>query len=289
MAKEPQRHHFIPQMILRHFADGDENIWFWRRDFKAYDPIKTAPKNIFVKKDLYTLTHPDGTKDVALEKFFSSLEGVGAPFIDNLARLVRAGKTPDLDLGAWNFWHHFFYYHLKRAPGAIAAYGKEMGLQARLDKTVARIRDLRARDGGNPDEPGLAEQVRQNAIVVAQRAPPSQAVLDAFNVLGLAIYRITDPSKSFIIGDVPGALARFPLADGTMSRPTLFLPITWDLALGQTTNPRRVEVIEVDREQARRMNVATTARSSVIAGRSDVLLRSLAAGVAYAGVKVGFD
>ncbi|PNU03246.1 DUF4238 domain-containing protein [Novosphingobium guangzhouense] len=287
MAKEPKRHHFIPQMILRHFADADESLWFWRREMEATPPITISTKNLFVQKDLYTFVHADGTKDVALEKFFSKLEGVGGPFITRLAAIVRDGKTPDLDAGAWSFWDQFFYYQLKRAPGAIAAYTEQMGFAAKVDTAVAQIRDIYVEDGSDPNEPGLAERVRKNAIVLAQRAAPSPDVLAAFKALGLAIYRITDPTKSFIIGDVPGAMARFRHPDNSLSRPTLFLPITWDIALGQTVKPKGVEVIRVDREQIRRMNVATAARSQVIAGKSGTLLRSLATGVAYAGVKLG--
>lgn len=281
----PKRHHFIPQMILRHFADNDGQLWFWRRDFLEGQVKKASTRNLFVEGDLYTIVHADGTKDVSLEEFFAGLEGTGAQFINDLADIVRSNSTPSLDKGAWDFWHQFFYYHLKRTPGAIMAFAELLGFQGAVDEAVTRIKEIRVEEGGSSDETGLAQRIFKNAVIIAQLAGPSLEVLAAFQKLGLAIYWIGDPKKSFVIGDVPGALAPFRMPDNSMSRPTLFLPLTWDIALGQTTTPKNVEIVTVDREQVRRMNVATTARSTVIAGRSDALLQSLSRGVAYLGVE----
>lgn len=278
----PKRHHFIPQMMLRHFADDDGKLWFWRRDFPIGEVKKAQTQNLFVEKDLYTFIASTGIKDVALETFFARLEGAGAKFINDLASIVRDNAVPSLDQSAWDFWHQFFYYHLKRTPGAIAAFAENLGFQGKVDEAVAKIRQIRIEEGRDPDEAGLAERIFKNAVVVAQKAAPSQEVLKAFNDMGLAIYRIADPKKSFVIGDVPGVTARFRLSDNRMSPPTLFLPLTWDIALGQTTNPKTVDLVRVECEQIRRMNIATTARSTLIAGRSDALLRSLSRDVIYA-------
>jgi len=75
------------------------------------------------------------------------------------------------------------------------------------------------------------------------------------------------------------------MPDGQWSHPTLFLPLTWDIAVGQLRNAKKAEIVLVDRDQVRRMNQATTARSSVIAGRSDALISSLSRSVIYRGVE----
>lgn len=282
---KPKRHHFIPQMMLRHFADNDGQLWFWRRDFAKCDVRKTNTQNLFVEKDLYTLTAADGTKDVALETFFSNLEGAGATFINQLADIIRSGEIPKLDDSAWLFWGQFFYYHLKRTPGAIAFFAKQMNLDEMIDHTYEKIKAIRAETGGNAGEAGLRDTIRQNAIVTAQRAAPSKEVLALFETLGLAIYKVAEPAKSFIVGDVPGATSKFRMPNGEWSHPTLFLPLTWDIAVGQLQGGRKVETINVDRDQVRRMNIATAARSLVIAGRSSALINSLGADVLYRGVE----
>lgn len=280
-----KRHHFIPQMMLRHFADNDGQLWFWRRDFADGNVRKTTTQNLFVEKDLYTFITADGTKDDRLETFFSHLEGAGAKFINQLADIIRRGEIPKLDDSAWEFWGQFFHYHLKRTPGAIAFFAKQMNFDEIIDRTYQKIKAVRAEHGGDATEHGLRDKILQNAIVTAQLAPPSEEVLARFATLGLAIYKVSDPAKSFIVGDVPGAMAKFRTPKGSWSRPTLFLPLTWDIAVGQLTGGRKVEIIDVDRDQVRRMNLATTARSCVIAGRSRDLINSLSVDAPYRGVE----
>jgi len=107
-----------------------------------------------------------------------------------------------------------------RSPAAIAFFTNEMNLDARIQATFENVRTIRAETGGDPDEVGLKERIRQNAIVTAQRAPPSPEVLAAFEKLGLAIYRISDTSKSFIVSDAPGATVKSgcPMANGRIRR-----------------------------------------------------------------------
>jgi hypothetical protein len=281
----PKRHHFIPQMILRHFADNDGQLWFWRRDFAKGGARKTSTQHLFVEKDLYTFTAADGSKDVALETFFSQLEGAGANFISQLADIIRNGETPKLDDSAWAFWGQFFYYHLKRTPGAIRFFAEQMNFDVLIDNTYQKIKAVPAETGGDAEEQGLRDKIQQNAIVMAQRAPPSKEVLALFETLGLAIYKVTDPAKSFVVGDIPGATAKFRSPNGQWSHPTLFLPLTWDIAVGQLSGGRKVEIVEVDRDQARLMNIATTSRSCVIAGRSSALINSLSKDAPYLGVE----
>lgn len=281
MVMAPKRHHFIPQMMLRHFADDDGQLWFWRRDFEKGDVRKTTTKNLFVEKDLYTRFLPNGAKDVALEEFFARMEAHGAEFIAQIADATRKNQRPKLDADAWEFWDLFFYYHMKRAPGAIDAIAAKTGFQDRIRAAADEIRAIRAERGDHEDEPGLEDWIANNARVLAQAAKPGPALQAQLKKMGLAIYRIIHPDKSFVIGDVPGATAKF-WVESEWSRPTLFFPLTSDIAVGQSTNLRQVDIVDIDRDQARRMNVATTAGSTTIAGRSKALVASLSADVPYA-------
>lgn len=271
--------------MLRHFADHDGQLWFWRREFHKDDVRKAKTQNLFVEKDLYTFTAADGTKEVELENFFSSLEEAGAKIIRELAEIVRSNEIPKLDDSAWQFWEQFFYYHLKRTPGAIAYFAEQMNLDEMIDDTLQKVKAVRVETGGDADELGLRDKILHNAIVTAQGAPPSKDVLSAFEAIGLAIYKVSDPAKSFIVGDVPGAMAKFRLQSGQWSNPTLFLPLTWDIAVGQLQGGKKVEIVNVDGIQTRHMNIATAARSTVIAGRSRALIGSLGAAAPYRGVE----
>lgn len=270
-------------MMLRHFADADGQLWFWRRDFPEGDVRKTTTQNLFVEKDLYTHFGADGSKDVALELFFADLEGAGASFIQQLSAIVRGDDVPQIDDAGWYFWDHFFYYLQKRTPGAIAAIAERMGFAKRIQETADRIRAVRAERGEATDQDDLEEWVGKNAIVVAQAQRPGSDLLKMLSTLGLAIYRAIDPRTSFVVTDVPGATTKFRVA-GDWSNPTMFVPLTHDIAVGHLTGGRNVEVIGVDRDQVRRMNAASAARSTIIAGRSEALVASLSRHVPFEGV-----
>lgn len=272
--------------MLRHFADDQGRLWFWRRDFAAGAARTTTTANLFVEKDLYTFIRSDGSKDVALEEFFAQLEGVGSTFINALAKIVRAGDVPELSDSAWDFWNRFFFYYLKRAPGAIAAYGEAMNFAPVLDEAVGSVRKELREAGGDADDPGLAHLLKRNAHVIAQSIGPSPELLAQLDTMGLIVHRIEKSNKSFIIGDVPGAEARFRMADGSKSLPMLFLPLTWDIAVGLLGGGRRVEVHSVDRDQVRAMNVATAGIATTIAGRSEELVNSLSIDVPYRGLVI---
>jgi hypothetical protein len=283
MATPPKRHHFIPQMMLRHFADDDGQLWFWRRAFEKADVRKAGTQNLFVEKDLYAQLLPDGAKDVALEEFFARMEAHGARFIAQIADAIRNNKRPKLDTGAWEFWDLFFYYHMKRAPGVIDALAAKIGFDERIKTAADEIRAIRAERGDQQDEPGLEDWVAKNARVIAQAAKPGPELQAQLKKMGLAIYYITDPAKSFVIGDAAGATAKFRV-ENEWSRPTMFLPLTSNIAVGQLARLRQVDAVAVDRDQVRRMNIATAARSTTIAGRSDALIASLSRDVPYVGV-----
>src|SRR3546814_10020451 len=89
------------------------------------------------------------------------MEGDGAVFINSLAWIVRAGEVPVLTDTAWDFWNRFYFYYLKRTPGAIAAYREAMNFGPTLDAAVAKVkRELREAGGGEsgPDLDGRSEE-----------------------------------------------------------------------------------------------------------------------------------
>ena len=69
--KLSRRHHYLPQMYLRGFADDDELLWVFDRKNNTYihqGILKTA-----VKKDFYTVVGPDGQKTDAVEQMLANI------------------------------------------------------------------------------------------------------------------------------------------------------------------------------------------------------------------------
>lgn len=287
--ERPRRHHYIPKMILRNFANEEDGLFFWRRAFGPGEIKSTWPDNLFVEGDLYTLFDSAGAKDTSLESAFAKLEDVGADFLRQLLEIVRNGRVPKPDAGAWEFWRQFFYYQMKRAPAYMRDIASKTGHMDNVTRSIVEAKE----SGLYPPEsiPDLddAEDMKRlyrNSLVHAQALKPSDMVANVLRSRGMVIY-VTPPGKQLVIGELPNARARIGTAVGGES--VLFMPVASDVALGLLDRPDKVEVVHLTRDETRAMNVATTEQSVLIAGANMALLASLSRAVPFTGVKLMRD
>ncbi len=94
---EYKKQHFVPQSYLSAWVDPNKpdhhSPYVWLFDIRSMKFSRRSPKNIFYETDLYTITDPDGERDLRLEKALSQLEG-------KFAALVRDKITQKLLLSA---------------------------------------------------------------------------------------------------------------------------------------------------------------------------------------------
>jgi hypothetical protein len=83
--KQSQRHHYLPQMYLRGFADEDDLVWVFDRQNKTY--LHQGVINTAVKKDFYTVKGPDGQKTDAVETMMANM--VESPMKSIIERLDK--------------------------------------------------------------------------------------------------------------------------------------------------------------------------------------------------------
>src|SRR3546814_18914332 len=131
------------------------------------------------------------------------MEGDGAVFINSLAWIVRAGEVPVLTDTAWDFWNRFYFYYLKRTPGAIAAYREAMNFGPTLDAAVAKVKRELREAGGGESGPDLDGIMLRNAEVIAPSVPPSPELPAQMKRMGLFVFRIQAKQQLIIIGHVP--------------------------------------------------------------------------------------
>lgn len=286
----PKRHHYIPQMILRNFANADGGLFFWRRTFPPGEIKTTWTDNLFVESDLYTLFDSAGAPDTSLESGFSKLESTGADFLRQLLVIVRAGGVPKPDAGAWHFWRQFLYYQMKRAPAYMRSIAAKTGHMDNVARSIVEAKE----SGLYPPEtiPDLdnAEDMNRlynNSLVHAQALRPSDLVMNALRRRGMTVF-VAPPGKQLVIGEIPNAQARIGTAVGGDGR-VMFMPVAADVAIGLLDRPNEVEVVHLTREETRAMNVATTEQATLIAGANATLLASLSRAVPYTGPKLMSD
>lgn len=81
--KLSRRHHYLPQMYLRGFADEADLVWVFDRHTKTY--LHQGIINTAVKRDFYTVLGPDGQKTDAVETLMANMvEGPMKRIIEKL-------------------------------------------------------------------------------------------------------------------------------------------------------------------------------------------------------------
>ncbi len=219
----------------------------------------------------------------AVEEWFSGHEAQAKAVADKIITAARNNAPPRLTLEEISILHHLHYRTWVRTPDNAAEkdehmepfdndaflewYGKERNLAAH-EMAIARefLHD-----------PRHEKVSKHNSHVMAVAGPPTPCVIEDLEAHGIRIARISKPNKSFVIGSYALALARYRGASH------VWLPISYDVAVepyGPTGTETLVELTRGD--DIRAINEASFRQSSIVAARSERLLRSLANGPGYA-------
>jgi hypothetical protein len=262
----PHRHHYVPQMVQRNFANENGGLFFWRRGMPVGRVRVSKPSNLFLEDNLYTLVDEDGVRDHSIEYWFGRLERTVAPFIQEFLVKVRAGVTPVMHRTHLDLWHTYVYHAQKRTvawhqrfltPEDLLVVVKEIASEQQWYEHVRRWEEDR--------EDALREM--NNARIAAQITPMPDEMLEEFRSMGIAIY-IAPARTSFILGDDMRG-------DAFLSaRWVQFMPIAPDVAVGYCDAPG-VRMERLTAMDVRRMNEAMTKQSYLIAGRSEAQIASL--------------
>lgn len=269
----PKRHHFIPEFVLRNFADADGRLWFHRPDF-GLEVIPTSPKNLFVEGNLNTLIGENGEKDVRIERLFSRLEGMAGEIFPSILNAARTGQSIRLSGSAWDVWDNYMYYQMKRSPSAMRRAEIEVNLDEILDQTIADEEAAGRLDAATKIE--LLSDIskstlRHNARASARIRRPEPELWNLIQSCGLALLVIPDRSLGeFVVGDIG-------MVPPSQTLRRFFTAIAPDVAFVQTYHSREIAVRRVrDRSLVRRMNIETARKSETIAGRNPNLVRFIA-------------
>lgn len=270
---EPERNHYIPQMLLREFTNKNGKLYCFRKDSPG-GVFESNPKNAFVKKNLYTQQDAHGNKDFSVEKDFAKLEGQTGPIIKKIIGAARLGKPPCLTDSEKEIWDVFFCSQWIRVP----KWHKDLQQSSLFSdaKTIFE-RDIRPlTDAEHKKFSRPEEQHRQvhNAWVTAVA---SSLDLEAFKILqtkGILIGVVRNPQRSFIIGDYP--ILRGPLHLSNPKAEAL-LPISYDVIVTPTFSRGEEKLVEVkEMDHIRFINKGIFEQSDMVAGRSRELIESLA-------------
>lgn len=282
-ANHPRRNHYIPQMLLNHFCDDGGLLWV--ADQERGKCYQTNPKNVFVKNNLYVnRDYAQATDSYEYEDMLSKIESKAEPAMSSFIEQVRCGRHPRLDPELDDHLKKFVIAMARRTPESQERVFSESDIDYEevFDGVVVNV----LRQGGlkipekdwferDPDFLKLKQVAKSNhrAKFAAGDHPILRQDAEQFSrKSGWGIARICMPRRSFVIGSNGLAIVERDGLEGS------WLPITYDIAIELTAFPYRGFMLNLDRNKEsliKTINRATATQSSIIAGRSETLVRSL--------------
>ena len=281
--------HYLPQMLLKHFCDGDGLLWVAR---KGQDkPFRTTPRNVFAENDLYTkhtpVANPDRTgwtfqRDRSSEDVLTQIEGAAADPIRQVITSARKQRLPQLGPDPQDALKRFFFAIARRTPESQKRV-RTPDAEARRELYVQLSRDAESQgvtlpsEGDfyeNPDVRELMDQLFRNAdaSMAAGTIRSVRRFEDRFfKTRALAVLAITQPRRSFIVGSHGIAIVQgMP--------PGSWLPIASDVAIAYHDDHQREQIGFLgtkDDKVIRAINDASVSHSTMIAGSSRQLIAGM--------------
>ncbi|WP_105433012.1 DUF4238 domain-containing protein [Neorhizobium sp. T6_25] len=205
--KIPKRHHFVPKMLQKHFVDPQSGgLWTFdsRRPSQGVWPGKAEA--LLLEGHLYSHIKGDGSKDVDLEKQFSRLESFAAPVVEKIVAQATNWKKPGLTSSEREIWDVFLYQQFRRVPDFYDSLLSPEQHQAQIEKFSdefhAQVRPLSNKERSDLLEPANLKRSYRNLRVSTLKSG-SDKVLDVIAGRGLAVIRVPNSKKSFVLGSRP--------------------------------------------------------------------------------------
>lgn len=267
-------------MLLEGFTDAAGWLHWCRPDGEDRSVRRARPDTIFHQNHLYSIVSADGEKDTSIELGLSRLEGDAGPVIQKILESVRTDKIPDLSLEERRIWYLFLSMQWRRSPELQKAVASEEDIVAMYDEALAELREVAPHRGDEIDALDNDEARRRTVRNVRAESVTTfgTEVLPVLEQRGIAVVRITKPSKSFVVGSRPVIkLTNTGQTDLRDPAVEMWLPIASDVAVGAGDGSGGIVYAQVaDDRQIRHINVAIAMQSAIIAGRSPELAASLA-------------
>lgn len=266
-------------MLTSRFTDESGKLHFFDKRVPEKGVMTSTPDNIFVIGHLYSTIEKDGSKNAALEKYYSQIESRANEIIEKIIQAARAGKPPSLSEAEKREWDIFTYHQWSRVPDLHVRMLTDF--DDALNESIAdfeqSFRQLTNEERTSLVRPETRARIKQNARVKSLSSPGGPAV-EALGSKGLGVAIVNNPKKAFVIGSFPVVKLTLPgrthIADPTVE---VWLPISSDVAVSPAGHRGTERLVPIaDDRHIRALNDATFRQSTVIAGRDAALIASIA-------------
>ena len=278
---KPKRQHYVPIMLLQHFIDENGWLYVFDRRVPEIGARRSRPEQAFLERHFYTrYTYEHAEKGFSIENELNRMEGAAAPVVRKIATSARAGDQPKLTRQEKDAWDAYFCSQLTRIPEVRPSDEELDRLRSQLAEDILRQREWSPTAIRNLNyvvsDAEMVSQSNQN-IKASLAIPKDDRILDVIRGKGIRIARIRRASRSFVIGSKP-IVKVTPPGHTHLADPAVYawLPISHDVAVTPASKPGKEEIVEITNNQfVRWLNDAVFNQSITIAGRSEVLVKSL--------------
>ncbi len=272
-----KRHHYVPRMIQKRFADHDGTLFFVRKSGNNPEIKRTSPQNLFVEKHLNATFSEHGTRSTETEEYLSELESGADPIIEKIVQTARSGTLPQLSKSEKSVLDTFVYKQWARVSSDQVGdfFDPEELLDDLIRQYQSEFGSLSAAEAQFVEKPQWRTRLMHNSRVRALRLPSNEAI-DVLRMRGLGIARISNERRGFIVGSRP--IVKFCGKNSHVLEPTteLWFPITHDVVITPFGHSGDERLVDCENEyQIRRINEEIFAQSHTAASRSRKLLESL--------------
>lgn len=275
----PKRHHFVPQMILKDFADPEGWLYWCRHRNEPGKVQRGRSSELFHKNHLYSTMSESGAKDPAIEQALGLLESAAFGVVQAILEAARRGTVPALSHAQKQLWYTFFLMQWRRTPENQLSCTSDDAANSMIE---AILNDLRHVAPDRLDEISRFATPESKARTIRNVRVQSllgfrAEVMGVLQRRGIAVLRITRPGKQFIIGSRPVIkLTRPGQTDLKDPKVEMWLPIAADVAVGAGRGDEGICLIDTDDgRMIRHLNMSIASQSAMIAAGSATLVRSV--------------
>ena len=268
---KPTKQHFIPQMILKNFADDNNLLRYFDKSIGKID--ERTPSGMFWKKHLYTRRGDGGSwSDWSAEDKLATSENDAEPVFRILLDAAAISIVPMLSPENQAICNRFYIYMAHRNPTRAADMLHEMGVDdaiyegicLALNQAGMPVPDREVFDNAQGFNEFVAKLKHNNQASFSAGIPPriDQAIEGLIANLGIFIGVAKDPTTRFIIGDC--GVTRH---EEDANRAFGWLPIAPNVAISIRPDSGKVHFLEMDVDQVRAVNQATWSQSNIVAAK----------------------
>ena len=215
-----------------------------------------------------------------METALSALESKAVGVVDAIIASARQDKVPMLSKEQIQVWHTFFLIQWRRTPENQRACITDEEAELMIDQTLEDLRTAfpnRIAEIENYATPEAKARTIRN-VRVQSLLQFRANVMGVLERRGIAILRICQSSKQFIVGSRPVVkLTPRGLTDLSDPAVEMWLPVAADIAVGVGAGDGGITLLQTyDQSPVRQLNLAIAKQSETIAAGSAALVNSIA-------------